>query len=459
MFPTHSTMVLTMKSSKATFVVLCSLLPLITNVPVVGTATVTGVGFVGPLLGFKGKDRHTNSYLRWGLGTQLSAVMGASKEKQLYDAYSRPQHQDFDTAKRALLTDLRTYLPAIKDIPDDKTNGDLSLFGESQLAHLVEQYFGACNDAHLAGNTEATPQFAASMVVRLLDLGLRYGSGNNKYRFDVHHKAMRGLDSSDKEGHCDFYAFACDFVRPLIDLDRSIVLGTKNVKRAFRQVNDGDNVMFFANHQSELDTPILSVLLEAIGLGIEATCITYVAGHKVTTDPIAIPFSMGQNLICVHSKKHIMSDPTAVTAKKRQNYEALSEILGMLNEGGAVLWVAPSGGRDRRNTCTNEVLPARFDLDVVEKYRLMGSKSKTQTHYYPLSMLTYELCPPPDFLDSSIGEKRNLRFKPVGIAIGEEVGKVTGVKSRRLFAERVEKAVFCGYCMLRDALQAKLPRP
>jgi glycerol-3-phosphate O-acyltransferase len=41
--------------------------------------------------------------------------------------------------------------------------------------------------------------------------------------------------------------------------------------------------------------------------------------HQVTNDPICIPFSMGRNLICIHSKKHIKNPPEKVMEKTAQN--------------------------------------------------------------------------------------------------------------------------------------------
>ena len=40
-----------------------------------------------------------------------------------------------------------------------------------------------------------------------------------------------------------------------------------------------------------------------------ATDVIYVAGDRVVTDPLCKPFSMGRNLFCVHSKKHMGDDP------------------------------------------------------------------------------------------------------------------------------------------------------
>ena len=187
------------------------------------------------------------------------------------------------------------------------------------------------------------------------------------------------------------------------------------------QLAAGDNVVFLANHQSEADPQVMSVCLEQAGFPEAASGITYVAGHKVTTDALAIPFSMGRNLICIHSKKHIDTDPETKPLKQRQNLNAMSDMLGMLKQGGTALWVAPSGGRDRRDLTTGKVPIAKFDSKTIDMFRLMGNKSKKPTHYYPLAMVTYDLCPPPDYVEAGTGEQRNVRFTRVGISCGEEL--------------------------------------
>jgi 1-acyl-sn-glycerol-3-phosphate acyltransferase len=52
------------------------------------------------------------------------------------------------------------------------------------------------------------------------------------------------------------------------------------------QAGRGENVVFFANHQSEADPQVMSVMLEKAGYKKEAEQVIYVAGHKVTTDPL-----------------------------------------------------------------------------------------------------------------------------------------------------------------------------
>ena len=71
-------------------------------------------------------------------------------------------------------------------------------------------------------------------------------------------------------------------------------------------------------------------------------------GDRVVTDPMCKPFSMGRNLFCVHSKKHMGDDPVAKAAKMETNRKTLVAMQRRLNEGGCLMWIAPSGGRDRR---------------------------------------------------------------------------------------------------------------
>lgn len=48
--------------------------------------------------------------------------------------------------------------------------------------------------------------------------------------------------------------------------------------------------------QTEADPQVISLLMEREGYGDMASRLINVAGHRVTTDPLAIPFSMGRNL-------------------------------------------------------------------------------------------------------------------------------------------------------------------
>lgn len=342
---------------------------------------------------------------------------------------------------------------------------------EGPLVHFMDEYFCALQSAAESGaknpdGSDVTPMQAAGRFAQTLAYGAKYGIGlgpKGKFHFeDVRHMALRGKEGDARyededfkemlgsDVDADFYAAGCDFFRPAMDLENSVVSGKDNMKQALEQMNAGENVIFLANHQSEADPQVVSCLFEQVSdeVGDLASRVTYVAGHKVTTDPLAVPFSMGRNLLCIHSKKHIDADPDTKPAKSRQNMAAMSSMLGGLKEGGMAIWVAPSGGRDRRDVETGKIPIAPFDQKTVDMFRLMGNKSRVPTHFYPMSMVSYDLCPPPDFVEAGVGERRNVRFTPVGIHVCDEVPNVGGAEKRHLFTEHAEKECMEGYVQL-----------
>lgn len=335
------------------------------------------------------------------------------------------------------------------------------------LVHFMEEYFAAlCRAAHEGeknpDGSDITAQQAVKEMMGTLGFGMKFGLGEDKFVFtDVRHRALRGEETGGDERYedeafrnmlgsdvnTDFYAAGCNFFRPAMDMERSIIAGRDNLDKAMEQIKNGENVVFLANHQSEADPQVVSCLFEKAGeeYGQLAADITYVAGHKVTTDPLAVPFSMGRNLLCIHSKKHIDADPETKPAKSKQNMAAMNEMLQGLKEGGMAIWVAPSGGRDRRDIKSGKIPIASFDQKTVDMFRLMGNKSKKPTHFYPMAMVSYDLCPPPDFVDPGVGEQRNVRFTPVGIAVMDEVPNVGGAEKRHLFTHHAEFSCIRGY--------------
>ena len=111
---------------------------------------------------------------------------------------------------------------------------------------------------------------------------------------------------------------------------------------------------------------------------------TYVAGDRVVTDLLCKPFSMGKNLLCVHSKKHMNDDPSQKSAKMKQNLNTVKAMQRLLKKGGLLIWIAPAGGRDRRDA-DGQITPGNWDPAAVEMMRKLGTKKgMTKTHYYPL---------------------------------------------------------------------------
>lgn len=322
----------------------------------------------------------------------------------------------------------------------------------SLLDHFMEEYMKAGQKAYLAGNTEhCTPQEVVQRILQGITYGMKYGMGEDKFSFNVSHEALRGNPELEDGNTIDFYKFGCDFFRHC--MERTVVLGQDNLKQAMEQLEKGENVVFLANHQSEADPQVVSVCLEHAGFDQAAEDMIYVAGHKVTTDALAIPFSMGRNLICIHSKKHMNSEPELKKTKQRQNLQAMSAMLNKMKQGGCLLWVAPSGGRDRRDVETGQVPIAPFDSKTIDMFRLMGNKSKKPTHYYTLAMISYDLCPPPDYVEAGTGEQRNIRYVPVGICVGEELESVGGLESRHAFCDSAMQQCAADNAKLITAMQ------
>lgn len=82
-------------------------------------------------------------------------------------------------------------------------------------------------------------------------------------------------------------------------------------------------------------------------------------------------------------------------------------------QGGLLLWIAPSGGRDRPNE-DDVWMPAKFDPSAVELMRHLISRAKPDGHLFPLAMHSGEMMPPPKGTEKALGERRLTSFVGVG---------------------------------------------
>lgn len=82
-------------------------------------------------------------------------------------------------------------------------------------------------------------------------------------------------------------------------------------------------------------------------------------------------------------------------------------------QGGKLIWIAPSGGRDRPNA-DGQWIPDTFDPAAVELMRQMLAKAKPPGHLYPLAMHSGEIMPPPPSKEKDVGEHRITRHAAVG---------------------------------------------
>lgn len=204
------------------------------------------------------------------------------------------------------------------------------------------------------------------------------------YQFPSYHRHIRNP--------IDYFQFGKDFIRPLIKKKESTVTGIKNLIAIDKAIKEGENVILFANHQIEADPQVLSVMLEKDFPFLSENMI-YVAGERVLIDPLAAPFSMGCNLLCIYSKKYIDTPPEKKHQKQTHNQRTMEQMRTLLNEGGKCIYVAPSGGRDRPgHKKIVEVAP--FDPQSIEMFHLIARKSDKKVNFYPLSLATYPIMPP-----------------------------------------------------------------
>ena len=230
------------------------------------------------------------------------------------------------------------------------------------------------------------------------------------FTFEPYHKKVRHP--------IDYYKFSLDFIKPLVDLAHSTVQGEETLEEIDKQLKRNENVVLLANHQTETDPQAIAILLEKTHPHIGEKII-YVAGERVVTDPLAVPFSMGCDLLCIYSKRYIDHPPELKAQKQLHNKNTMELMCRLLQEGGKIIYVAPSGGRDRRGA-HGEIEVAPFDPASIEMFYLMARKAKTPTHFYPFSLATYDLLPPPETIQKELGEVRTAKRCPIHIGFAPE---------------------------------------
>jgi glycerol-3-phosphate O-acyltransferase len=221
----------------------------------------------------------------------------------------------------------------------------------------------------------------------------------------------------------DYYAFGIEFLRPLVDMTTSSAEGLHYADAISGHLKAKENVILIANHQIEGDPQAISLLLEKSHPDIAENLI-FVAGERVITDPLAVPFSMGCNLLCIYSKRYIDHPPEDKLKKQLHNKRTMELMSHLLDEGGKCIYVAPSGGRDRPNRAgVVEVAP--FDPQSIEMFYLMAQRASRPTHFYTLALATYDLLPPPETIQIELGEVRRTQRGAIHLAFGPEVDMET----------------------------------
>ncbi|XP_054824402.1 glycerol-3-phosphate acyltransferase, chloroplastic-like [Prosopis cineraria] len=268
--------------------------------------------------------------------------------------------------------------------------------------------------------------------------------------FEPHHKAKRDP--------FDYYTFGQNYIRPLIDFRNSYVGNISLFYEIEEKLKQGHNIILVSNHQTEADPAVIALLLETACPYI-AESMTYVAGDRVVTDPLCKPFSIGRNLICVYSKKHMLDIPELVEMKRKANTRSLKEMAVLLRGGSQIVWIAPSGGRDRPDPLTGEWLPAPFDSSSVDNMRRLAENSGQLGHIYPLVLLCHDIMPPPQQVEKEIGEKRIISFHGVGLSVAPAISFSEATiacespeESKEVYTQALYDSVTEQYAVLKSAI-------
>lgn len=253
------------------------------------------------------------------------------------------------------------------------------------------------------------PEKYALLLDQMVDLII--DQIEHPYEFDHFHKRVTHP--------VDLYRLGVELIRPLVIMEKSQAINLKYADKMEEQIAKGENVILLSNHQTETDTQAIHLLLEKTHPRLSEEMI-FVAGHRVVSDPLAVPLSKGCNLLCVYSKRYIEDNPDLKQERLLHNQNTIKRMGQLLSEGGCCIYVAPSGGRDRPDR-HGHVDVAHFDAKSIEFFWLTAQKADRPTHFYPLALSTYALLPPPNHVEKTLGESRIAKASPVALAFGPEL--------------------------------------
>ncbi|XP_022860740.1 glycerol-3-phosphate acyltransferase, chloroplastic isoform X1 [Olea europaea var. sylvestris] len=305
-----------------------------------------------------------------------------------------------------IFLDARSEQDLLIGIQKETEAGRLPIHIAQGMEELYQNYRNA---VFQSGQPQAEEIVLSNMAIALDRILLDV---RDPFEFSPHHEAIREP--------FDYFMFGQNYIRPLIDFRNSYVGNISIFNEMEKKLQQGENIILISNHQSEADPAVIALLLESTCPHIAENLI-YVAGDRVVTDPLCKPFSMGRNLLCVYSKKHMNDDPELVDMKKRANTKSLKEMALLLRGGSKIIWIAPSGGRDRPDPVTKEWHPAPFDASSVDNMRRLTEHAGNPGNIYPLAMLCYDIMPPPAQVEKEIGEKRLISFHGTGLSVAPNI--------------------------------------
>jgi len=227
------------------------------------------------------------------------------------------------------------------------------------------------------------------------------------YPFPSTHKPTKE-DSS-------FYDLGIKLTAPLILGDPEIK-NPDHLREIEARLKNGENVILAANHQTELEPQILSLVCDPVAKDLFRNTY-FVAGERVTTDPLAAPLSRGRHLFCIYAKRYVAEDKQIEIDRRMHNLKTIKQMKELLNQGGCCIYVALSGGRDRPDA-SQQIQLSPFDPSSVGLFALLAHTAKKPTHIYPLVVSTFNVLPPPLKVNKELGERRWTQGGEVSVAFG-----------------------------------------
>jgi glycerol-3-phosphate O-acyltransferase len=291
----------------------------------------------------------------------------------------------------------------LEQLRQDTANGQIP----DKYSQILEQFYTSYVrelEKHGSDTSPLGPIF--STLLALIKKQIQ-----DPYPFQPYHQKVRDP--------IDYYSFGLEFLRPLVDFSISSISGKKYLEEIDVHVKNGNNIILLANHQTEPDPQAISLMLEPLYPELAEEMI-FVAGERVITDPLAVPFSLGRNLLCIYSKRYIDHPPELKLQKQMHNKRTMELMSELLSQGGKCIYVAPSGGRDRPNK-QGVVEVAHFDPQSIEMFNLMAKKSTHPTFFYTLALKTYHLLPPPETIQVELGEMRRTQRGGIDLYFGPQV--------------------------------------
>ena len=244
--------------------------------------------------------------VRWGVLKLQRLVLGMDTHSFL------PLSLDHCSAEYPPFTFVQSGEAFMATIDSLLAAGKISQKVHAGLTELFTNYRAALVKSPRESNADKE---AAMMIASIAERVAVQGF--DPYTFPSRHERM--LEPFD------YYAFGQRYCGNLINFDTSFVGNAEGFRRIRSQLDAGDNVVVMANHQSEADPGVWAWMTQYISSSL-ATDVRYVAGDRVVLDTFAKPFSMGRNLVCVHSKRHMEDDPELRAEKMKTNQRSVREV-------------------------------------------------------------------------------------------------------------------------------------